>query len=487
MGALDTLEPKAVMHWFEEIAAIPHGSLKEEKLSAYIMQFARERGLACREDAAHNVMVCKKASPGYEGKEPLVLQSHMDMIWAKEPGVTHDFENDGLDLYIDGDKIRARGTTLGADNGIGVAYQLAILDDKTLAHPAIEAVFTTAEEIGMVGAIRFDTACLTGRRMINFDAGGFTEGRIYVGCAGNQHGLLTRKVTFVPRDTADVTLRITLGGLQGGHSGGDIGKGRGNSSVILGRLLSLLCADDTARVAWFQSGDAAQTNKHGIPAESTLCVCTKDADGVKEQVRTFEKVLRDELSDVDDGVTLCVMEEKSRSQRVLSPESTAALRQLLAVLPNGVQTMQRAFPDTPECSCNLGNVELEDDTVSCYVSVRSCKTTLIDMVCERHEAIAQLVGGSIAFDNRLPAWDYRKDSPLRMLVEAEYKKEFGASPRFKVTHASTECAIFCREIPDMDIISMGPIIYEEHTPKEYMGIASVGILWEFVKNILRQL
>ena len=179
--------------------------------------------------------------------------------------------------------------------------------------------------------------------------------------------------------------------MQGGHSGGDIGKGRGNSSVILGRLLSLLCADDTARVAWFQSGDAAQTNKHGIPAESTLCVCTKDADGVKEQVRTFEKVLRDELSDVDDGVTLCVMEEKSRSQRVLSPESTAALRQLLAVLPNGVQTMQRAFPDTPECSCNLGNVELEDDTVSCYVSVRSCKTTLIDMVCERYEAIAQLV------------------------------------------------------------------------------------------------
>ena len=185
MGVLDQLEPKSVMHWFEEISSIPRGSLKEEKIAAFIMDFAAKRGLDCSEDAYHNVVVRKNASPGKEDRPGLIFQSHMDMVCAKDQGVEHDFEKDGLSLYVEDDKIRANGTTLGADNGIGVAYQLAILDDDQLEHPAIEAVFTTAEEVGMVGASHFDAGQLKGTNMINFDAGGFTEGRIYVGCAGN--------------------------------------------------------------------------------------------------------------------------------------------------------------------------------------------------------------------------------------------------------------------------------------------------------------
>jgi dipeptidase D len=210
MEVLGKLEPKAVMHWFEEISSIPRRSLKEEKIAAYIMRFAQERGLECSEDETHNVLVRKPASVGREDRPALVLQSHMDMIYAKGSGVEHDFESDGLELYVDGDKIRARGTTLGADNGIGVAYQLAILDDNTLTHPAIEAVFTTAEEIGMIGAIRFDAARLKGKSMINFDAGGFTEGRIYVGCAGNQRGRLTQILRYGNVRQTDTSMIATV-------------------------------------------------------------------------------------------------------------------------------------------------------------------------------------------------------------------------------------------------------------------------------------
>lgn len=487
MYALTDLEPKAVMHWFEEISSIPRGSLKEEKIAAYIMEFARQRGLSCSEDAYHNVLVRKPASPGREQSPALILQAHTDMICAKEKGVEHDFEREGLELYVEGDRIRARGTTLGADDGIGVAYQLAILDDETMEHPAIEAVFTTAEEIGMVGASHFDMTQLTGKRMISFDAGGFTEGRIYVGCAGNQHGSLTQQLTFLPCRQAGSAVKITLSGLLGGHSGGDIGKGRGNGSVILGRLLSLLLADDTLEIVRFESGDISQENKNGIPAECNVVVCTAALQPLQEKLVAFEAVLRDELSDVDDGVRLTAEPYSASVGRVLSRDSAAAAARILTLLPNGVQSMQRVFPDTPECSCNIGNIEMEDASVVYYLSIRSCKESLMDAVCEKYKAVAAATGSQLTLGRRLPSWDYDKNSRMRQLVEAEYRKEFGAAPRFKVTHASTECSLFKTNEPEMDIISMGPIIYEEHTPNEYMGIESVGVLWTFLRNIIKQL
>jgi len=487
MGKLDELEPKAVMRWFEEISSVPRGSMKEKKITAYIMKFAADRGLACSKDACGNVLVRKPASPGYEKRGALVLQSHMDMVCAKKKGVTHNFECEGLDLWVDGDRIKARGTTLGADNGIGVAYQLAILDDTVAPHPAIEAVFTVGEEIGMVGAVHFNMSQLTGKTMINFDAGGFTEGRIYVGCAGNQHAVLTQKLTYVTRTVGSHAVRITVSGLHGGHSGGDIDKGRGNASVIMGRLMALLLADGSTAVASFESGDTSQENKNGIPSQSAIVACTEDLQKLKDVVSGFEAVLKDELSDVDDGVTLELAERKMLPERVLSYASAHLTSQLLLVLPNGVRSMQRIFPDTPECSCNVGNVEMQGQEAAFYLSVRSCKSSLIDRICDEYRAVAALTDCKLHFDDRLPGWDYDKNSRIKSLVEAEYQKEFGRSPRFKVTHASTECAIFKEQIPDMDIISMGPIIYEEHTPEEYMGIASVGVLWKFVQNVIKEL
>lgn len=488
MEVLGHLEPKAVMHWFEVISAIPHGSLKEEKLSARIMAFAKEKGYACCEDAHHNVLVRKPASPGYEGKDPVILQAHIDMIWAKEKDVDFDFETEGLKLRVVGDRIMATGTTLGADDGIGAAFMLAVLDDETLPHPPIEAVFTTAEEIGMIGAIHFDMSQLTATRMINFDAGGFTEGRIYVGCAGNQRAILRQKLAYAPC-SADGRhpVRIAVSGLQGGHSGGDITKGRGNSTLIIGRLLRLLLAMDGTDIAYVESGDITQGNKHGIPGEGHIIACVRNTAAVCQAVQALQTTLRDELSDVDDGVTLTVQEEAALPGSVLERRSAETIAQVLALLPNGVQSMQRLFPDTPECSCNTGSMEIVDGVVTFYNSIRSCKASLIEELTGKYRTIAALTGCDVSFSNRLPGWDYDKNSPIKKLVEEEYLRQFGRAPRFKVTHAGTECAMFKERLPKVDIISMGPIIYEEHTPKEWMGIESIGILWEFLKNILRQL
>lgn len=486
MGILDKIEPKEVMHWFEEISSIPRGSLKEEKIAAFLVNFARERGYEYSEDDYHNVVIRKPASPGYEKKSALILQAHIDMICVKDPGVDHDFENDGLELYIDGDHVRARGTTLGADDGIGVAYELAILDDKMLQHPPIEAVFTTAEEIGMVGAIHFDVSQLTGKRMINFDAGGFTEGRIYVGCAGNQHLRLKQAVSYTAWDRSGKAFDIAISGLRGGHAGGDIHEGRGNTSLIMGRLMSVLTEGTNTKVAYFESGDTSQDNKNGIPGRGKITICTMESENVAVKVKKLETILKDELSDVDDGITFTI-QPAAMPEKVLSDDVVKTAIKILRLLPNGVQSMQRAFPDTPECSCNIGNVEISDDQSVYYLSIRSCKNTLMDQMCAKYATIAELLGCSLTLGNRLPSWDYDKNSHMKEIVEAEYIKEFGKNPRFKVTHASTECSMFKVHDSEIDIISMGPIIYEEHTTKEYLGIWSVGVLWKFLKEILKQL
>ena len=336
----------------------------------------------------------------------------------------------------------------------------------------------------MVGASHFDARQLRGRTMINFDAGGFTEGRIYVGCAGNQKALLRQRVTFDPCPVREA-LRIDLTGLQGGHSGGDIQKGRGNSSVLLGRLLAFLLQEN-AQILSLSSGDTTQENKNGIPAQCMVLLYPADMPRLTESLRRFERSLQDELRDVDDGVCLR-LSAADGSARVLSQTSVQTLSRLLQVLPNGVLSMQRTFSDVPECSGNIGNVELDGDTVVYYLSARSCKESLLASMCQKWRAAAALSGASLEEGQPLPSWDYDPDSPVRKLVEQEYLREFNAQPRFKVTHAGTECSLFKKAVPDMDIISMGPIIYDEHTPREYMGIESIGVLWTFVKNILKQL
>lgn len=487
MRTLEGLFPEKVMFYFEEISNIPRNSLHEEKIAEYIQNFAESRHMECIRDEINNVLIKKPASAGYEDCETLILQAHLDMICVKEPDYPHDFENDGLDLYVENGRIMARGTTLGADDGIGVAYGLAILDSDTLKHPPLEVVFTVAEEIGMVGAQHFDMKKLSGKYMINFDAGGFTEGRIYVGCAGNSKITLTQKLAYEPGKSG-CQYRISLKGLKGGHSGGEIAKGRGNATVLMGRLLQKLSQSADLDISHVQSGDPIGSNKHGIPDMFTVDVIAAQYENVSEPAAEFYEEIKNELQVIEENMSLSIEKLDVSSIFVLDKKTVTDMVDTLLLLPNGVYSMDKHFVDIPECSNNIGNLEIDEEsgTLVYNLSVRSSKKSLLDFIAAKIKRIAELKGLNFTQGPYLPGWDYEDDSSLKNLIETEYIRMYGSNPRFKITHASTECGLFKEQIKDLEIISMGPIIYEEHTVNEYMGIDSVNVLWTFLCNILEK-
>ena len=487
MRALEGLSPEKVMFYFEEISSIPRDSLKERELAAYLQQFAENRHLECIRDRMNNVLIKKPASEGYETCSPLILQAHMDMVCVKEPGSSHDFTSDGLDLYVEDGRIMARETTLGADDGIGVAYGLAVLDSDDLKHPPLEVVFTAAEEIGMVGAQHFDMNSLSGKYMINFDAGGFTEGRIYVGCAGNLKITMTQKLTYVPAK-GEVSYRIRLSGLKGGHAGGEIAKGRGNASVLLGRLLLKLSRYTEVEICHVQSGDEISANKHGIPDQFTAEITAASSVNIEKIVAEFYEEIRPELERTDEDIALSYETLDCSRIRAIDRKCAADIAEALLLLPNGVFSMHKYFTDTPECSNNIGNLEIdgETDTLVYYISVRSSKVSLMNFLSEKIHCVARLKGFQISAGTPLPGWEFEPNAALKKLIEDEYLQTYGEKPRFKITHASTECGLFKRELADLEIISMGPIIYEEHTVNEYMGIDSVAELWKFLCRVLEK-
>lgn len=491
MKALKGLQPEKVMRYFEEISDVPRESAKEDKIADYMENFARERGLECLRDASNNIVIKKPATAGYEDCDPVILQAHMDMVCVKEKGVEHDFDNEGLDLYVEDGLIRARGTTLGADDGIGVAYGLAVLDSDDIKHPALEVVFTTAEEIGMFGAQAFDTSVLKGKSMISFDAGGFTEGRIYVGCAGNIRVNITQKLNFteIAGNAGAKKYDVVLKGLKGGHAGGEIAKGRGNASVLCARMLKKLQAIDDLQVVAIQGGDRENPVKNSIPDMFTLTVYTGAEKELRDMAAAFEKQLVDEYDVVEDSIKLTVSEAAAAAgDKAIAADSLRDFLEVTFLLPNGVFTMNKRFTDTPECSSNVGSIEMDEcGNLGYNFSIRTSKETVADFLLEKVQIITELKGFEMKVDLRLPAWDYEPNSPIKDLVEAEYERIFQAKPRFKVTPASTECSLFKKGIDGLDVISMGPIIYEEHTPNEYMEITSVGVLWNFLLDILEKL
>ena len=489
MNVLKDLQPQKVMRYFEEISGVPRESAKEEKIASYMEAFAAERGLECVRDDSNNIIIIKPASRGYEDCDGIILQAHMDMVCVKEKDVLHDFDNEGLELYVEDGLIRARGTTLGADDGIGVAYGLAVLDSDEIKHPALEVVFTTAEETGMVGAMALDMKQLKGKNMISFDAGGFTEGRIYVGCSGNIRMEARQRIELEPlgENPSAAMYEISLKGLKGGHAGGEIIKGRANGSVLAGRMLSRLLDIKDIQLAGIQGGDKYNPIKNGIPDMFSLRVFTACEKELKETVYSFFEEIEKEFEIVEDGMQITV-NEVSEDGYAFSAESAEDIAEILFLLPNGVFSMNKHFTDTPECSSNVGNVEFDRDSgiLTYNFSVRSSKESVADFLLEKARRIAKLKGLDIAMGNRLPAWDYEPDSALKDLVEEEYVRIYGKEPRFKVAPASNECSLFKGGISGLDVISMGPIIYDEHTVNEYMEITSVNELWKFLTDILEK-
>lgn len=480
MGVLQGLKPEGVWKYFEELCKIPHGSYNEKAVSDYCVAFAKERGLEVYQDEAWNVVIIKEASAGYEEEEPLILQGHLDMVCEKKSDCDIDFMKDGLRLRVDGDYVYAEGTTLGGDDGIAVAYGLAILDDDSIAHPRLEVIFTTCEEVGMDGANALDVSMLKGHTVLNLDSE--EEGTLLVGCAGG----CSAAVTLPVRRTEErgIHVRLTVGGLQGGHSGVEIDKGRGNANMLLGRVLAGCMEKADCRLICADGGQ----KDNAIPRESRaeLLVPSGQVEELKAFCDGCGRILKKEYASTDAGVTVCLEVLEEKEEKVLEAQSFRNALALLLSLPNGIQSMSGDIEGLVETSLNLGVMETREDEILLRYAVRSSVGTAKEWLTEKMQMIAKFHGGAVELQGVYPAWEYRRDSALREDMVRIYERMFGVSPRVEAIHAGLECGILASKIPDMDCVSMGPDMLNIHTTEEKASISSVERMWNYILEILRR-
>jgi len=480
MGVLAGLKPEPVFKYFEEICGIPHISHHEKQLSDYCVAFAKERGLFCTQDDMGNVIIIKEAAPGYEDAEPVMLQGHLDMVGDKRADCNIDMEKEPIRILVDGDYIRADGTTLGGDDGIAVAYALALLDAKDIPHPRLEVVLTVCEEVGLLGASAMDFSPCRARRMINIDSE--IEGILTAGCAGG-----IRAHCLIPvrrKEGKGVLCEFTLHGLLGGHSGVEIDKGRANANVLLGRFLLLL--RETVSYGLVSLNGGARENVIPKDGKAALLAEPEDLDKVKEALDTFHRDLEAEYGTADPDIRLSMSVGEEKSSAVLDGASLDKLLTALNLMPNGVQAMSMDLPGLVETSLNLGVLELAENEVKLCFSVRSSVASAKKQTVRKVELLTKYLGGSIEFQGDYPAWTYARNSKLRELCVNIFKEQYGYEPQIQALHAGLECGILSGKLEGLDCISFGPNQIDIHTPGERLDIASVGRVWEFLKAVLAE-
>ena len=478
MAVLEGLEPRGVLHWFEELCRIPHGSGNTQALSDYLVQFGRDRGLAVQQDELGNVILCKPGTPGYENAPAVMLQGHMDMVCEMAPGCTKDMAREGLDLVVDGDLIYAEGTTLGADDGIAVAMGLALLDSKDIPHPPLEVVLTVDEEVGMKGAAGIDLSGLKSRLLLNLDSE--TEGEITAGCAG-----AARVDIAVPvkRDTfPGETVEITVSGLLGGHSGAAIDRGRANAMVLLGRILYAFLQENSGRLVTLSGGG----KDNAIPVAASAVFTVADAEKTTVICQKMEKIFRREFAVADSDITVTVAPCRS-DVLPMDADSTHRVLALLQCAPNGVLERSREVEGLVQTSLNLGILATEADSVVATFCVRSNMNTQKEMLLQKLELLCDLLGGKMSVSGSYPAWEFREDSPLRALIVEVFTEQYGHAPKIEVLHGGVECGMLADKLPGLDAVSMGPEVSQIHTPRERMYISSVQRTWNLVVETLRRL
>ncbi len=477
---LDCLEPRSVFHFFEELCAIPHGSGNTKAVSDYCVRFAAARGLEHYQDALNNVVIIAPAAPGYEDAPPVIVQGHLDMVCAVAPGCEKDMAREGLDLFVDGDLIGARGTTLGGDDGAAVAMILALLDDPSLPRPRLEAVLTVDEETGMFGAQGLDASPLRGRMMLNLDSE--EEGVFTVACAGGARV----RLSWSPQreEVAALPLRLSVDGLRGGHSGVEIDKGRGNANILMGRLLRAACAAAPLRLMSLRGGTA--DNAIPLSCAAEVAVAPEDAEAVYAAVDAMCGCLRSELALTDPDVRVGVAPGLPENLSVLTEADTARILNALTLVPNGIQSMSFALPGLPETSLNLGMLSLDGDSALMTFSVRSSVASRKAALIETLRCAAAVTGAAVEISGDYPAWEYKADSPLRERMVRIYAEMFGAQPKVVAIHAGLECGLLAEKLPGLDCVSIGPEMLDIHTASERMRISSMARTWDFVKAILRE-
>ena len=476
----EELYPQRVFYYFEQIAAIPHGSRNTKAISDFLVNFAKEHNLVWYQDENNNVVIVKEASAGYEAAEPIIIQGHMDMVCEKEKGVDIDFEKDGLKLYIDGDFLKAEGTTLGGDDGIAVAYALALLDSQEIAHPKLEVVITVDEEIGMLGADAIDLSMLTGHTMLNIDSD--VEGSFLTGCAGGMAVNVTLPIKRVMQSGEKVALTIT--GLEGGHSGSEIDKEHGNANILMGRLLRALFEETPFGIISLAGG----LKDNAIPREcvTELLVPQENVNLVKEIADKLDIELKKEFMTADPSVCIEFEDLGKKEESLLDFGSVSRVIFYLRSVPNGVQHMSQVMHGMVETSLNLGIMELKEDALHTVTSIRSSVGTRKADLLDRVTAIVELLGGEAEVEGDYPAWEYKQDSSLRPQIAKVYKQLYGKDPVFETIHAGLECGLLSEKIKNLDCVSFGPDNFDIHTPKERLSISSTGRVWDFIVEFLRQ-
>lgn len=461
---LQNLQPERVFYYFEQLCRIPHGSGNVGKLADYLVFFAKLHSLAWERDGADNVILRKDATEGYEALPTVILQGHTDMVCAKAPDSPHDFAKDPLRLQTDGRIVWADGTTLGGDDGIAVAMMLAVLESEEAAHPALEAVFTSDEEIGLLGAKQLDTSRLRGRLLLNLDSE--DEGVLTVSCAGGS--VTTVTLPFARRTVEAPVYRLKLTGLTGGHSGAEIHKGRANAAVLAGELLQR----SHASLADIQGGEA----DNAIMRECVLTVCGQEVPNAAE---ACEADFRSRFPEEDIHVLCEALPETEASV------ADFPLADFLSQAPNGVQTMSREIDGLVQTSLNLGILQTTQDAFVLTYSVRSSAEKEKNELNARLHALAEAFGGSAVTTGEYPAWEYRKDSPLREHMIRTFEKLYGRKPRVEAIHAGLECGLFAGGMQDLDAVSYGPDMKDIHTSRESLSVASVERTYLYTLAVLK--
>ena len=480
MRVLENLQPERVFYHFEEIAKIPHGSGNTKQISDYLVAFAKEYNLEYYQDEINNVIMIKEATTGYENADAVIIQGHMDMVCEKESDCNIDFEKDGLDLYVEDGFVKARGTTLGGDDGIAVAYGLALLEATDIAHPRLELVITVDEETGMDGAYGIDLSMLKGKKMLNIDSD--EEGIFLTSCAGGTSVEATIPVKRITQ--IGVVLNVKVDGLFGGHSGAEIHKERGNASILMGRVLNNIANEVPFGIISLAGG----LKNNAIPREcnASILVPEEAVSLVETIISEQSEIFKKELFASDADVQVTSVNAGVQEASILDFASLNQVLAYLRLVPNGVQHMSQAISGLVETSLNLGIMELKEDVFVTDTSIRSSVGSRKEDLRDKLVNIIELVGGEAEVVGDYPAWEYKAESKLREEIAASYKAVYGEEPVFTAIHAGLECGILSEKIEDLDCVSFGPQNFDIHTPQERLNIESTERVWNFLVEYLRQ-
>ncbi len=474
------LEPKVLWENFYALTQVPRPSKHEEKIQEFMVKFGKSLGLETEKDAVGNVVIRKPATPGMENRKGIVMQCHLDMVPQKNGDTKHDFEKDPIDAWIDGEWVKARGTTLGADNGMGVAAAMSVLASRDLIHGPVEALFTCDEETGMTGAFGLKAGWLKGDILLNMDSE--DEGELYVGCAGGVNGNIEFEYDEMVVPKGYSPYKLTVKGLKGGHSGLDINLGRGNANKLLVRFLKYATREMDVRLAEINGGGM----RNAIPREA-YAVVVVPAEAVNEfltAVAKYESVYKAELSVTEPNLSFAA-EETAKPKSLIDERVQDDLIDSVYACPNGAIRMSDSMPGMVETSTNLATVKSENGVIFVKCLLRSSVDSAKDDLCEQVESVFSLAGAMVRFDGAYPGWKPNMDSAILKQMKKIYENKFGKVPEVKAIHAGLECAILGSNYPHWDMISFGPTMRFPHSPDEKVNIQTVLKFWDFLVEILK--